>query len=202
MMTVRQIEKRWNAQLPAKLIDDLLASRPEDSSRLRRVLSANPVAVAAMALVRLDELNQSHTPLASRLLRHVLATQGDDGGWDSPAVTAICLRALLLCGGHGLAIDRGMQSLAALQKDDGLWPTLPIRRTESDAFVSAFILFCLGDSPAFRQAVRFAPALDRMTRDLPSLDPETQQLYQRATARCRARLSVFSRLEQPASLWS
>lgn len=201
MMTVRQIEKRWNAQAPARLVDDLLAARSEDSPRLRRLLS-RPMAAAAMALIRLDELNQAHTPLAGKLLKHILASQEADGGWESPAITAICVRALLRSGGHGLAIDRGIQSLATLQKDDGLWPAISIRRTEADPFASAFILFSLGDCPAFRAAVRFSEALAWFEAQGHALPPDTHQLFARATARCRSRLPMNARLEHPATLWS
>src|SRR5438046_4697757 len=144
MQTLRQIERLWSTRQDGRLSRELLAARPEYSARRLTERSAS-VPCAALALIRLDELNQGHRPVNQTLIRAIIAAQEGDGGWGDPLVSAICLRALLCNGGHGLSIDRGISYLAELQKPDGLWPAIAVLRTASDPFVSAFILFNLLD---------------------------------------------------------
>ena len=99
--------------------------------------------------------------------------------------TAICLRALLAGRGQGQAIDRGLLYLASLQKTEGIWPKVPIRRMESDPFVSAFILHQLGASEGFRSAVRFFDALNWFEANEATLDAETRRLWDHASIRCQ-----------------
>src|ERR1700683_146314 len=120
MMTIRQIERLWNAKAHKRLSDELLSARQEASFALDDV--DRPCFVAALAMVRMDELNQSHHALYSHLVRAVLSAQDRDGGWCDPATTALCVRALSLGRGDGQAIERGLGYLASLQKDDGIWP--------------------------------------------------------------------------------
>lgn len=184
MQTARQIERFWNAKQYDRLAKELLAARLESSPRLVGELSRN-VPAAALALIRMDELNQSHHPLAQKLIHCILATQESDGGWGEPLVTALCLRALLCNRGQGVSIERGMNYLAAMQKAEGAWPLVPIRRTTEDAFVSAFILFQLAGDPTFRATVRFDAAVQWFQQNEPKLDEDTQKLWQRASLRCR-----------------
>jgi hypothetical protein len=186
MQTIRQIDRFWNARQYGKLTQELLRGRFEFSSRLVDEL-ANPVATAALALIRLDELNQGFHPLTQKLIRTLIAAQEGDGGWGDLMVSALCLRALMCNRGQGPAIDRGMAYLAALQKEQGAWPSLPIRRTPEDAFVSAFILFHLADHESFRSAVRFEDAVEWLAQNEPTFDPETARLWHRASLRCRLR---------------
>lgn len=186
MQTVRQIDKLWNARQYPRLALELLSARPEFSIRLTTEI-AKPVTVAALALIRLDELAQSHHPINPRFIRTVLAAQQGDGGWGDPMTTALCLRALMLNRGVGQAIEKALEYLTDLQKDTGLWPVLPIRRAEHDFFASAFILFTLGDQQPFRQAVRFDQALAAMSSFELTLDPDAQRLWHRAAPRCRQR---------------
>src|SRR4029077_1477677 len=116
-------------------------------------------AAAALAVIRLDELSQSYLPLYSRLIRAILCQQQEDGGWGDLPTTALCLRALLAGNGDGVAIERGLDYLASLQKDEGIWPAAPIRRLPEDARVSLFILYQLGDHPRFRESVDFSRAV-------------------------------------------
>ena len=141
-----------------------------------------------MAVVRLDELAQGYVPLYSRLVRAILSAQESDGGWGDPVTTALCLRALLCGGGNGIVIDRGMVYLANLQKAEGIWPNLPLRRMPADAHASAFVLHQLGDSPAFRRAVRFSEAVEWFGANADRLDEETMLLWESAAYRCRAGL--------------
>jgi hypothetical protein len=183
MITVRQIERTWSAKQYERLLRDLLAARPEGGFQLR-LESGCAASAAAIAVIRLDELSQAHVPVCSQLIRTILANQQADGGWGDPAVTALCLRALLCCNGQGAAIERGMQALAALQKTEGIWPREPLRRMPADALVSAFILFELGDNVLFRQSLRFDQAVAWFTANEGLLDGESRRLWERAHVRC------------------
>lgn len=197
MMTVRHIEKLWNAKAYQRLLRDMLAGRPEASLRLETELSG-PVPAAAFATIRLDELAQSHIPLYTKLLRTILATGEGDGGWGDPMTTAICLRALLAGQGQGVAIERGLLFLSRMQKPEGIWPKGPIRRMGADAFASALILLELGGSAQFRQSVRFDDALGWFKAHEHSLDAETRRVWDHAAIRCRINRLVA----EPMLSWS
>ena len=183
MQTTRQIDRLWNARAYARLADELLRPRTEYSPRLAAELASSTPAVAALALIRLDELTQPHHPLNAKLIRTILAAQEGDGGWGDPLVTALCLRALLCSRGHGVAVELGLTYLANLQKDSGLWPAEPLRRMPEDPFVSAFILHQLIDHPQFRDAINLDAALTWFATHQPTLDPTTQRLYHRTSLR-------------------
>src|SRR5438270_711757 len=92
MITVKQMERAWNARQYERLYRDLLAFRPEATLRMD-FESGWAAPAAAMALIRMDELSQSHLPLFGKLLRALIATQQQDGGWGDVTTTALCLRA-------------------------------------------------------------------------------------------------------------
>lgn len=184
MITVRQIEREWEGKSYARLFNALLAARPEAALRLG-LDSSRPVPVAALAIIRLDELSQSHVKLYSKLVKTLLAAQESDGGWGDLLTTALCLRALLCGNGNGLAIERGMGYLAAMQKAEGIWPQVPIRRMPADPYLSALILYQLGDQPAFRSAVRLSDAANWFSLHEGSLDDQTRSLWNRVRIRCR-----------------
>src|SRR5947209_5704437 len=200
MTTVRQIERCWTSKSYAKLFLELIAARPEALFRLEPGAARAPLA-AAMAVIRLDELTQSHVPLYGRLVRAILTAQEADGGWGDPATTALCVRALLCGRGEGLAVQRGLTYLANLQKSEGIWPNLPLRRMPADPHTSAFILLQLGDDSGFRQAVRLAEAVQWFQAHGDELDEETRQLWDRARVRCRPRI-VPQSAEAPEVTWS
>jgi hypothetical protein len=185
MVTVRQIERHWNKKAYDRLFKDLVSVRLEGLYRPERQAAAATLA-AAMAVIRLDELSQTHVPLYGKLVRAILSAQEADGGWGDPAVSALCVRALQCSRGEGLAITRGLRYLADLQKPDGSWPSVPLRRMPADAHASAFILAQLGDNADFRQAVRLADALAWFRAHADELDKPTSQLWQRARLRCRS----------------
>jgi hypothetical protein len=189
MMTVRQIERMWSAKQYDRLFRDLIANRPESALRAQIEL-AQPLATAALGVIRLYELNQEHTPLYSTLLKSLLAAQQADGGWSDPMTTALSLRALLQCQGTGPTIDRALTYLANLQKPEGIWPNVPIRRLPADPYVSAFILYQLAAYPEFRAAVRFSGAVNWFEFNEPSLDPESRTLWDRASLRCQLRAQL------------
>ncbi|MGH7214375.1 MAG: hypothetical protein ACREIT_06400 [Tepidisphaeraceae bacterium] len=186
MITIRQIERLWSGKSFARLATELLANRPEATPQLQIELE-RPVPLAAMMVVRLDELSQAHTPLSGRLVRMLLAAQEADGGWSDPLTTALCLRALTCGGGNGVAIDRGLTYLAQLQKAEGIWPSVPIRRTDADALVSAFILLQLGEQEAFRGTVRLDDAVTWFKRHHATLDDAARRLWEHAAIRCSPR---------------
>lgn len=188
-MTVRQIERQWESRKYEKLSGELLTGRPE-SGLHAGVDFRVPPHVAALAVIRLDELSQSHVPLYSKLVRAILSAQETDGGWGDVASTALCLRALFCGDGNGSAIDRGLKYLADLQKSEGLWPGVPIRRMPADSFLSASVLFQLGDNAAFRQSVRLDDSLSWFAANESTLDRETRTLWNHARSRCGRRASV------------
>ncbi|HEY8667979.1 MAG TPA: hypothetical protein VIL86_15110 [Tepidisphaeraceae bacterium] len=184
MMTVRQIERLWDNQNYQRLCREVVAIRPEAPVVLE-LDASSAIPAAALGMVRLDELNQSHTALYGRLLRLVLGRQEADGGWGDAVTTALCLKALLAGQGNGLAIDRGIAYLAALQKPEGTWPRVPLRRMPADAAVSAFILYCLADVARFRESVQFDQAVQWFESHGDELDDGTARLWQSARLRCR-----------------
>jgi hypothetical protein len=183
MITVRQIQRVWGSGDFDRLVQQLLSPRAEGGSRGERLL-AGPVPAAALGVIRLDELSQSFVPLYGQLLRVILTAQQPDGGWGDPMTTAICLRALLCGRGNGESIDRGLNHLAGIQKDDGLWPNPPLRRMPSDPYASAFILLQLGDRAEFRTAVKFSEAVDWFRSNGLMLDQDTARLWTYAARRC------------------
>jgi hypothetical protein len=197
MQTVRQIERLWTARQYPRLFRELVANRPEASFDID-LEPAGSTAAAAMGIIRLHELDQSHVSLYSTLIRALVASQDKDGGWQDATLSALCLRALML--GRetaGAAIDRGLAYLAPLQRADGLWPKIPLRRMPGDACVSAFVLHQLGDEQRFRAAVRFDDAVDWFASNTSALDTSAKKLWDRASLRCRAR-----RVREPMLMWS
>jgi hypothetical protein len=186
MITIRQIDRAWTARTYEKLFRELVAGRPEAAFRFEHE-QGRAIPTAAMSVVRLDELSQSHVPLCGTLLRAVIAGQEKDGGWGDAMTTALCLRALLCSDGDGLAVERGLQYLVNLQKSEGVWPAVPLRRMPADGYASAFVLYELGDAARFRAAVRFADAVNWFADNAHALDPETARLWARAQHRCRPR---------------
>ncbi len=197
MMTVRQIERLWNSKEFARLSRDLLVGRPEASLRLEVELG-RPMGVAALGIIRLDELNQTATPLYARLVQIILQEQRPDGGWGDVVTTAMCLRALLLGRGRGTAVEMGLNYLASLQKTDGGWPGIPIRRMPTDPYASAFVLMQLGQNPAFQPAIRFLDAWTWLSGHEADLDADAKKLWERARVRCGRDVATLAE----AHLWS
>jgi hypothetical protein len=185
MITLRQIERFWTGKNYERLFRELIAARPEGTLRAQMQLG-QPASTAAMGVIRLFELNQEYTPVYATLLRAVLGAQSEsDGGWGDPMTTALCLRALLQCNGSGPAISRGLHYLASIQKTEGIWPDVPIRRLPADPYASAFVLYQLAEYDAFRSAVRFFDAVNWFEANEMQLDPESRLLWDRAATRCR-----------------
>jgi hypothetical protein len=185
MVTVRQIERLWNAKSFRRLAVELLSTRTEGSYRLENELG-NCLGAAALGIIRLDELEQSHHPLNRKLLNVVLLAQEADGGWGDPLRTGLCLRALLCSRGEGAAVERGMRYLAAMQKAEGVWPMEPIRRLPADGFVSAFVMFELAQAPRFREVVRIDAAVEWFADNEAVLELDAMSMWKLASLRYRA----------------
>ena len=200
MITLKHIERLRTGRMYDRLFRERITNRPESALPLELELSTESrlVPAAALAAIRLVELNQSHLPLQGKLIRALIATQESDGGWGDPLMTALALRALLSDRGNGDAIDHAMQYLAMLQRPEGLWPKVPLRRMPADPYVSAFLLYQLGEHSRFRQAVRFFDAVDWFEANESTLDRETRMLWDRASLRCRLTRSS----NHEALLWS
>jgi hypothetical protein len=184
MITVRQIERSWTARTYEKLFRDLVLTRPEAGYRFEHEQGRSTPA-AAMSVIRLEELSQSHAPICAKLIHAILASQESDGGWGDAMTTALCLRALLCSKGDGAAIDRGLKYLANLQKTEGVWPAIPLRRMPADAYVSAFVLYELGDNSRFREVVDVDAAVEWFQQNEPTLDERSRRMWDRARYRCR-----------------
>lgn len=186
MITVRFIQRLWDGRNYDRLIGELLAARVESSPRINSRLTGS-TAAAALGLIRLDELNQSHTPIAQKMLRCIIASQTTDGGqeagWNDPMLCALCLRALMTARGQGLAIERGLAWLGTMQRPEGIWPAEPFRRMPGDALVSAFILMQLGGNDQFRSAVRFDDAAMWFAAHADELDGEIVKIWHHASLR-------------------
>jgi len=188
-MTVKRIERAWNAGTYQRLFRDLAMCRPE------AVLESQSekgwaVPAAAMSIIWLEELSQTYVPLYSKLIRSLIAAQQPDGGWGDVASTALALRALLCDGGDGVAVQRGLDFLARLQRPDGIWPGFPHHRLPVDPLASAMLLYHLGDQPAFQAAVRLHEATAWFEQNVESLDRSTAELWRRASRRCRVAMAA------------
>lgn len=190
MLTVRHLERLWNARRYPQLLQELIVWRVE--APLAGDLGDQPaIASAALALVRLDELHQSHVPLAGKLCRALIAAQQPSGGWGSAMLTSLCLRALMLDHGSGVVIERGLAYLASLQQGDGLWPRIAGGRMPSDALTSAFVLLQLGDQEPFRLAVRFDDACEYFEMNRAGAQAAAKALWSHARLRNASRDSLF-----------
>jgi hypothetical protein len=56
----------------------------------------------------------------------VLSTQAEDGAWGNELLTALAACTLLNFGQAGPPLDRGIESLLRLQRDDGSWRRVPM----------------------------------------------------------------------------
>src|SRR4051812_9397212 len=97
MTTIRRIERAWTSKQHERLFRELAAARPEATFPID-FEGGWAIPAAALAIIRMEELNQAHVPLCNQLIRVLLAAQEADGGWGDVAATALCIRALL-CGG-------------------------------------------------------------------------------------------------------
>jgi hypothetical protein len=176
MITVRQLERFWQEKAFDRMSRLCIEMRPESSVRLA-IETSRAVPAAALAVIRLDELSQSHAPFCGKMIRTILAGQEADGGWGDVITTALCLRALACNSGQGPAIDRGFDYLRSLQKDDGSFPKVPLRRMPGDAFTTALVAYYLIDDPRAAGALDLDAALAYLELTETELDSETIRVW-------------------------
>jgi hypothetical protein len=192
MMTVRQIERLWGSRSYDRLFHELLTARPEAALRLG-VDTTRPVCAAALGVIRLDELSQGHAPISATLIRTIIAAQQEDGGWGDLITSTLCLRALLTDSGNGAVVQHGLEYMANLQKPEGIWPNIPIRRMPADPYISALILYELAGQPGVSTVVRLDDAVEWFESNQSILDVETRHLWSRAKLKCRSAANLATR---------
>ena len=185
MITIRHMQRLFDDHQHRRLYRELIAARPEASFCALEPVLTRVIPIAALGLLRLDELSQASTTLSRRLLDVLLTSQQPDGGWSDPMITSLCLRALLSSSGHGQATARGLAFLSRTQKPGGIWSRDPFHRMPPDPFASAFILLQLGDQSSFRRSIRFDDAVDYFALNEKNLEPDTARLWSHAATRCR-----------------
>jgi hypothetical protein len=184
MLTIRQVERLWQLKAHERLIDELCSGRAEAVGGIRQLLRG-ALPAAALTIIRMNELHQSHLPQVAKMVRFVLASQQADGGFGDAVTTAICLRALASGRGAGPAIDGAIGYLDALQKETGEWPREPMRRFEGDPAVTAFVLLQLTESKHPRAGELVDRTLDRLTSD-DATDKQLTTLRRRVASRTPA----------------
>lgn len=197
MLTVRQIERWWRGGGHERILSELSAGRVEATGEVKTLL-VGPVSAAALAVIRLDELNQSAHPLASEFVHYIITHENAAGGWADAATTALCVRALSCSRGHGVVIDRGLSALAASQRPDSLWArTSGNRIAEGDLHVTAFIVVQLVNA-GVRGAVRIEDALAAIDATDRAAEPGLMRLRSHAAHRMPRRCSAAV-AERPGS---
>jgi hypothetical protein len=200
MMNVRMIDRAYAARDFSRLLHDLTSHRA-DALVQWDPQASRPVLAAAMSAIRLDELSQAHHPFCGKLLQIVLKAQEADGGWGDPLTSALCLRALMANRGDGVAIERGLAYLAALQQEEGSFPAGPFRRMPADAHVTAAILYFLGEYAAVYQSIHVSAAADWLNSHTPTMNDATRVLWRHGKLRCRLLVTAPSNRNDPR-LWA
>lgn len=99
MLTTAKLSRLWKQAQYRALVREVCDGRPEARLELDS-RCGGPTAAAALGLMRLVELNQSHLPLAAEFASRLLWTQNRDGSWGgaenepTALVTALAVRAL------------------------------------------------------------------------------------------------------------
>lgn len=135
MLSVNRIQRSLAVGAHERLLEEILANGRRVALPLRMRL-AEPASlrtvVLGLSLQRVVELTFGEEPLATILVRDLLASQNWDGSFGSVAATAVALRALTMARRHVAedealaqrveeAIEHGVRALAARQDEaDGL----------------------------------------------------------------------------------
>ena len=184
MMTIRQVDRLWQLKAYERLIDELCTGRAEAVGGIRQLLQG-AVPAAALTVIRMTELHQAHQPHVAKMVRFLLAAQTPAGGWGDAASTALAVRALAAGRGAGAAIERGIEALQELQKEDGEWPREAFRRFPGDPAVTAFVLLQLVESRSAAANALVDHTMDRLT-DSALGDAQLAPLRRRVAARMPA----------------
>jgi hypothetical protein len=167
MLTCTKLTRLWTAGRFRALIREALAGRPEGRLELDQ-RRGGPIVAAALALLRLCELNQPGHRLAGVLRDRLIWTQGAAGDWSGDAaVTALVARALTTADGQrttvGRTIAKGVR--ASTPADRAIdWLTSRGPADWGDDWAVAVVLLQLGREPAFREKVDLAEVLAMESR--------------------------------------
>ncbi|MFT3786099.1 MAG: hypothetical protein QM770_08035 [Tepidisphaeraceae bacterium] len=185
MTTIRQINGMMNDGQTRKLVQELTRYRADVPAAVAGDLEGSPVAAAALAAIRLLEIDQTHMPVFTQLLGRLLKTQTADGSWDDgdPFVTALAARALLGWPETRPAALRAIAFLTGLQRDDGSFPRTGPRRLPGDALATAFVLVQLAEFADFAESIRLGAALFWLGQNRHSLSPDCRSLARNAVSR-------------------
>ena len=196
MLSVHQIERHFRARHLDTLLRGVAPIGLDLPLPLMVRLSAEPVAVIALALRRVLELTYGPTALSRELTAAILDKQNNDGsfgegatgnvdGPGDPLATAAVVAALTALGREhantphpeaALARERAIAALANSQADTGLFQSSADRTDEDRVLSGAFILTLLAGDEDFRQSVRFADLLNWFDEHAQELDPNAQML--------------------------
>jgi len=195
MLTTKQTERLWHLKAFERLTDELCAGRAEAVGGIRQLLRG-PLVAAALTVIRMGELNQSHQPFVSQMVKFLIASQQSDGGFGDAATTALVVRALASDRGAGPALEAGLTFLDHLQRDDGEWPKVPLKRLPGDPAVTAFVLLQLVESRLKKAETLINRTIDRITGD----DTKPSQPFDQQLLPLRRR--VAARQPALAGSWS
>ena len=181
MLTNSKLTRLWNQSRYRALIREICDGRPEARLELDQ-RCGGPVAAAALGMLRLAELNQTHLPLASLLAERVLWSQNRDGSWGGPGdnvplVTALAVRAIAAKPSRavdvgriaGVDLDRPAGEPKRLAASPEAWRAAVDRglahlastqaEWQRDPFTTAFVLLQLGRQPGFLEMICVADVL-------------------------------------------
>ena len=152
----------------------------------------SPASTVALALRRVIELSYVPNPHHKAVLRQLLDAQAHDGSFhQDPIATALAVAALHASQNAsiasadpeaGLALERGLAALAALQDEDGFFAHSSDRTIQSRGLTAAFVLATLADVEEFRSAIRYGDVLGAFDFYDDRMDHDTQLLLQQALA--------------------
>jgi len=168
MLTHRHIERLWNQEDHRKLFAALAVGRAEFPADVVAELAGRPLSTAALAVIRLAELNQTRCAVFPRLVNFLLASRDIDHIWGDVMTSAMVIRALRVVVSSGPVVDESCRALAALQKDDGSFPDQAVRRMTGDPLTTALVIALLGDDRTFADAISIDAALKWLARSAPS----------------------------------
>lgn len=158
MTSVRQIDGLWSEGRTRQLVTELTRFRPDFPASMIDSVSSSPVVAAALAMVRLQELDQTLLASYEGLKRKLLASQAADGSFGSIPITVLACRALLAEPTGAEALRKGLEYLGLIQREDGGFPVDELRRLPSDLLATALCIYHLSRDDRAKRALRFEAA--------------------------------------------
>jgi len=158
MTTIRQINGLWSEGRTRQLVAELTRYRPDFPPTLIDALASNPLAAAALAMIRLQELDQTLLATYDGLKRKLLDAQENDGSFGSIAVTVLACRALLTEASASESLRKGLEYLSLTQREDGGFPIDAPRRLPADLMNTALCIYHLSRDDRAKRALRFEAA--------------------------------------------